>query len=86
MRVAESYELFISNCRKTSWLSAQLRNHPRSPVTGIRSAAGSGGPSGHRSQVAVRVVNARDVDDGLPGGLLIGAIEQVWVALHHDWA
>ncbi len=31
-------------------------------------------------------IDARDLDDGLPRGLLAGAIVEVWLALHLHWA
>jgi hypothetical protein len=33
-----------------------------------------------------REIDARDLDDGLPGGFLVGAIVEVWVALRLNWA
>ena len=33
-----------------------------------------------------REIDARDLDDGLPGGFLAGAIEKVRVALRLNWA
>src|SRR5450432_1479123 len=31
-------------------------------------------------------IDARDLDDGLPRGILAGAIVEVWLALHLNWA
>ena len=46
-----------------------------------------GAPSGRRTQGCwVRQVDAGDFDDGVPGGFLIGAIVEVWVALRLNWA
>jgi hypothetical protein len=43
--------------------------------------------SGHGGQGCwVRQVDARDLDDGLPRGFLAGAIVEVWLALHLNWA
>jgi hypothetical protein len=39
-----------------------------------------------RSGVLGRQVDAGDLDDGLPRGFLVGAIEEVWVELHLNWA
>ena len=33
-----------------------------------------------------REIDAGDVDDGLPRGLLAGAIVKMWVAQRLDWA
>ena len=33
-----------------------------------------------------REIDARDIDDGLPGGFLVGAIVEVWVELRLNWA
>ena len=42
---------------------------------------------GYRAQGCwVRQVDARDFDDGLPRGFLAGAIVEVWLALHLNWA
>lgn len=39
-----------------------------------------------RSRMVVRQVHAGDLDDRLPRGFLTGAIVEVWLALHFDWA
>ena len=39
-----------------------------------------------RSRMLWREIDARDLDDGLPGGFLAGAIVDVWVALRLNWA
>ena len=39
-----------------------------------------------RSRMPGRQVDPRDLDDGLPGGFLAGAIVEVWLALHLNWA
>ena len=47
----------------------------------------TGAPSGHRAQGCwVRQVDARDLDDGLPRGFLVGAIVKVRVAHRLNWA
>ena len=77
-----SFELFNSKYRKTAWTITQRRNRELIPVTGISSAA-TGGPSGRRAQRwCGRKIDAGDLDDGLPRGFLIGAIVEVWLALH----
>ena len=64
----------------------QLRNRLLIRVTGISSAA-TGASSGHRAQGGCgSEIDARDLDDGLPRGFLAGAIVEVWLALHLNWA
>jgi hypothetical protein len=47
----------------------------------------TGAPSGHRAQGwCGRKIDARNLDDGLPRGFLAGAIVEVWLALHLNWA
>ncbi len=36
--------------------------------------------------LAIGKVDARDLDDGLPRGFLVGTIVKVWVAHRLDWA
>ncbi len=33
-----------------------------------------------------RQIDARDLDDGLPRSFLVGAIVEVWLELHLNWA
>jgi hypothetical protein len=42
--------------------------------------------SDHRVQRCWSKADAGDIDDGLSGGFLAGAIVEVWVALRLDWA
>ena len=38
------------------------------------------------NDAGLKQVHAGDLDDGLPGGFLAGAIVEVWLALHLNWA
>ena len=49
--------------------------------------AATGAPSGRRAQGRCgSEIDARDLDNGLPRGFLAGAIVEVWLALHLNWA
>ena len=65
-----------------------FQSWPRcSDVVFASSGAATSAPSGHRAQGCwLRQVDAGDLDDGLPRGFLAGAIVEVWLALHLDWA
>ncbi len=57
------------------------RNRLLIRLTGISSAA-----IGLSFRVWQREIDARDLNYGLPRGFLVGAIVEVWVALHLNWA
>jgi hypothetical protein len=43
-------------------------------------------PRTPRSRMLGGKIDARNIDDGLPGGFLVGAIVKVWMELRLDWA